>query len=60
MHRPPPGERLAITSANELPKELVPPPADWDRPFRVLADECRIEIGYREAFDTLLRFWLAL
>jgi hypothetical protein len=47
-------------NTHELPKELVPPPADWDRPFRVLAEECRIEIGYREAFDTLLQFWAAL
>ena len=45
---------------HELPKELVPPPADWDRPFRVLAEECRIDIGYREAFDTLVRFWAEL
>jgi Nucleotidyl transferase AbiEii toxin, Type IV TA system len=47
-------------NTHELPKELVPPPADWDRPFRVLAEECRIDIGYREAFDTLLSFWAAL
>jgi hypothetical protein len=45
---------------HELPRELVPPPADWDRPFRVLAEECRIDTGYREAFDTLVRFWAAL
>ena len=44
-------------NTHELPKELVPPPAAWDRPFRVLAEECRIEIGYREAFDMLVRFW---
>jgi hypothetical protein len=36
----------------ELPKELVPPPADWDRPLQVLEEECRIDIGYREAFYT--------
>lgn len=47
-------------NTHEVPKELVPPPVDWDRPFRVLAEECRIDIGYREAFDTLLRFWAAL
>ena len=47
-------------NTHQLPKELVPPPADWARPFRVLAEECRIEIGYREAFDALLRFWVAL
>jgi hypothetical protein len=47
-------------NTHELPKELAPPPADWDRPFRALAEECRIDIGYREAFDTLLRFWTAL
>ena len=47
-------------NTHELPKALVPPPADWDRPFRALAEECRIDIGYREAFDTLLRFWAAL
>jgi hypothetical protein len=47
-------------NTHEIPKELVPPPADWDRPFRVLAEECRIDIGYREAFDTLVRFWAAL
>lgn len=45
---------------HELPEDLVPPLADWDRPFRVLAEECRIQIGYREAFDSLLRFWAAL
>ena len=47
-------------NTHDLPKELVPPPADWDRPFQALADECRIDIGYREAFDTLLGFWTAL
>ena len=47
-------------NTHQLPKELVPPPTDWARPFRVLAEECRIEIGYREAFDALLRFWVAL
>jgi hypothetical protein len=47
-------------NTHELPKELVPPHADWDRPFRALAEECRIDIGYREAFDSLLRFWAAL
>ena len=47
-------------NTHALPKELVPPPADWDRPFRVLADECRIDIGYGEAFQVLLRFWAAL
>ena len=47
-------------NTHALPKELIPPPADWDRPFRVLAEECRIDIGYREAFETLVRFWAAL
>lgn len=47
-------------NTHALPKEPAPPPADWDRPFRVLAEECGIDIGYREAFDTLLRFWTAL
>ena len=47
-------------NTHELPKDLVPPPANWDRPFRVLAEECHIDIGYRDAFDTLLRFWIAL
>jgi len=51
---------LERRNTHELPKELVPPPADWDRPFQVLAEECRIDIGYREAFDTLLHFWVAL
>ena len=31
-------------NTHELPKELVPPAADWDRPFRVLAEECGIDI----------------
>ena len=44
-------------ATHALPKELVPPPEDWERPFRVLAEECRIDIGYSEAFDVLLRFW---
>jgi hypothetical protein len=45
---------------HELPKNLVPPPANWDRPFQILAAECHIDIGCHEAFDTLLRFWVAL
>jgi len=39
-----------------LPQALRPPPAEWERPFRVLAEECLIDIGYREAFEVLLSF----
>ena len=46
-------------NTHELPQTLAPPPADWDRPFRALAEECGKDIGYREAFDTLLHFWAA-
>jgi hypothetical protein len=47
-------------NTHELPKDLVPPPADWDRPFQIFAEECHIDIGCHEAFDRLLRFWVAL
>jgi hypothetical protein len=57
-------EALRLTferrNTHDIPEELVPPPADWERPFQVLAEQCRIEIGYREAFETLLGFWAAL
>ena len=48
----------SLNASHDIPEELVPPPADWERPFQVLAEECRIEIGYREAFETLLGFWV--
>jgi hypothetical protein len=47
-------------NTHELPKDLVPPPADWDRPFQIFAEECHIDIRCHEAFDRLLRFWVAL
>jgi hypothetical protein len=47
-------------NTHELPKNLVPPPSNWDRPFQILAEECHIDIGCHEAFDKLLRFWVAL
>ena len=43
-----------------LPIDLVPPPTVWERPFRVLAEECQIETEFLEAYDNLLRFWSEL
>jgi hypothetical protein len=45
---------------HEIPRDLVPPPADWARPFQVLAEECQIPIGCGAAFDEVGRFWCAL
>ena len=45
---------------HEIPTDLIPPPADWARPFQVLVEECQIPIRCREAFDVVARFWAAL
>ncbi|HEY3738445.1 MAG TPA: nucleotidyl transferase AbiEii/AbiGii toxin family protein [Bryobacteraceae bacterium] len=47
-------------NTHAIPVELVPPPVDWARPFQALAEECRINVGYRDAFEVLLGFWAVL
>jgi hypothetical protein len=44
-------------STHELPTTLIPPPSEWEKPFLVLAEECRIEVGLQAAFDIVLLFW---
>lgn len=47
-------------ATHELPKALTRPPTEWERPFLALAEECRIELGLRAAYDIVLRFWTLL
>ena len=43
---------------HEIPQDLAPPPPDWARPFQILVQECQLEIGYQEAFEEIVRFWI--
>lgn len=47
-------EALQITftrrKTHVLPDVLSSPPADWERPFKTLAEECGLEIGFEDAF----------
>ena len=41
---------FALRKTHSLPDVLSSPPADWKRPFEVLAHECSLEIGLEDAF----------
>ena len=44
-------------ATHDLPRELTPPPADWERPFQAMAEECQIDTEYQHAFSEVIRFW---
>lgn len=50
-------EALQITFARRkthaLPSELASPPSDWERPFKVLAEECGLQISMEETFRSV-------
>lgn len=39
-----------------LPTTLQPPPADWDKPFQALAEECQLGLSVDMAFAELTQF----
>jgi hypothetical protein len=45
---------------HEEPTELMPPPLEWVKPFRAMADECELEIECQAAFESVRRFWTGL
>lgn len=47
-------------ATHELPAELAPPPPEWARPFRAMADECEIEIECHAAYEIVQEFWTSL
>jgi hypothetical protein len=57
-------EALRITFARRkthpLPDVLPSPPADWQRPFEALAEECGLKIGLEDAFLAVKDYLSAL
>jgi hypothetical protein len=47
-------------ATHEVPNELAPPPLEWEKPFRAMAEECELEIECQAAFEIVLRFWTSL
>ena len=41
---------------HDLPASLIPPPSDWQIPFRVLAEECRLEGDLAAVFAEVQEF----
>jgi Nucleotidyl transferase AbiEii toxin, Type IV TA system len=54
------GEAIRLTfgrrGTHTLPKMLLRPPADWQKPFEALANECRLSDGIDGAFAVLEKF----
>ena len=54
------GEAIRLTfgrrRTHTLPKTLLQPPADWQKPFEALAKECRLSEGIDSAFGALEKF----
>lgn len=51
------GRTFERRATHAVPGELTPPPADWDGPFRTLAEECEIEVECGAAFERVQTFW---
>jgi hypothetical protein len=47
-------------ATHPVPATLAPPPSDWSGPFRVLADECQLDLSASEAFTELSHFYSTL
>ncbi|GAB4366335.1 MAG: hypothetical protein OHK0021_09800 [Bryobacter sp.] len=45
-------------ATHEVPAELTPPPPEWARPFRAMAEDCELAMECREAFEVVQRFWM--
>lgn len=42
---------------HDMPQELLPPPADWNRPFAALAAECQLAHTPETALAAVAAFW---
>lgn len=42
---------------HDVPQELLPPPADWNRPFAALAAECQLAHTPETALAAVAAFW---
>ncbi len=53
-------EALVLTfdrrGTHDLPASLIPPPADWQVPFRVLAEECGLPTNIAGVFAGIQKF----
>lgn len=47
-------------ATHEVPAELTPPPPEWARPFRAMAEDSELEIECRAAFKVVEEFWTSL
>lgn len=47
-------------ATHEVPIERTPPPPEWARPFRAMADDCELEIECQAAFEIVQDFWTSL
>ena len=43
-------------ATHDVPKELVPPPAEWEPVFDALAKECDLAMELREGFELVRKF----
>ncbi len=51
---------FARRRTHEIPREVLVPPAQWDRPFAALAEECRLTHTPHTAHAAVNRFWRGL
>lgn len=47
-------------ATHDLPTGLTPPPLEWTRTFRAMADECELEIECQASFEVVQAFWASL
>jgi hypothetical protein len=47
---------FAKRATHEVPKELNPPPAEWEPVFDALAEECNLAMNLREGFEVVHEF----
>lgn len=45
---------------HEIPSELPAPPAEWERPFAHMAEECQLEHTPANAYAAVSKFWAGL
>jgi hypothetical protein len=47
-------------ATHDVPKELEPPPAEWEPVFDALAKECNLAMELREGFELVREFTKSL
>jgi hypothetical protein len=51
------GATFARRNTHPVPEDILPPPANWARPFAELAAECRLDQTSRAAYEQVQDFW---